>query len=37
MTEAQHGELLSIIGMASETNALVTSMQIETDPEFLVR
>jgi AhpD family alkylhydroperoxidase len=37
MTEAQHGELLSIIGMASETNALVTSMQIETDPEFQVR
>jgi len=37
MTDAQHGELLSIIGMASETNALVTSMQIETDPAFLVR
>ncbi len=37
MTDAQHGELLSIIGMASETNALATSMQIETDPAFLVR
>jgi len=37
MTDAQHGELLSIIGMASETNALVTSMQIETDLAFLVR
>jgi AhpD family alkylhydroperoxidase len=37
MTDAQHGELLSVIGMAAETNALVTSMQIDVDPEFLVR
>jgi uncharacterized peroxidase-related enzyme len=36
MTQAQHGELLAVIGMASETNALVTAMQIEVDPAFLV-
>jgi len=36
MTEAQHGDLLSVIGMASQTNALVTALQIEVDPEFLV-
>nr|WP_210302185.1 carboxymuconolactone decarboxylase family protein [Methylobacterium brachythecii] len=34
MTEAQHGELLAVIGMACETNALVTTMQIPVDPEF---
>ncbi|WP_018263021.1 carboxymuconolactone decarboxylase family protein [Methylobacterium sp. WSM2598] len=34
MSEAQHGELLAVIGMASETNALVTAMQIPVDPEF---
>jgi len=36
MTQAQHGELRAVIGMASETNALVTAMQIEVDPAFLV-
>jgi AhpD family alkylhydroperoxidase len=36
LTEAQHGELLSVIGMASETNALVTAMQIDVDPAFLI-
>lgn len=36
MTPAQHGELLAVIGMASETNALVTAMQIPVDPEFTV-
>jgi AhpD family alkylhydroperoxidase len=35
MTDAQHGELLAIIGMASETNALVTALQIPVDREFL--
>lgn len=34
MTDAQHGELLAVIGMANETNALVTTMQIPVDPEF---
>jgi AhpD family alkylhydroperoxidase len=36
MTEAQHMHLLAIIGMASETNNLVTAMQIPVDREFLV-
>lgn len=36
MTEAQHGELLAVIGMANETNALVTTLQIPVDPEFQV-
>ncbi|GJD48998.1 Alkyl hydroperoxide reductase AhpD [Methylobacterium crusticola] len=35
LSDAQHGELLAIIGMASETNALVTAMQVPVDPEFL--
>lgn len=35
MSDAQHGELLAIIGMAAETNALVTAMQIPVDGEFL--
>lgn len=34
MTEAQHGELLSVIGMASQTNALVTAMQVPVDDAF---
>lgn len=36
MTEAQLGNLLAVIGMAAETNALVTAMQIPVDTEFLV-
>lgn len=36
MSEAQYGELLAIVGMASQTNGLVTAMQIPVDPEFLV-
>ena len=36
MTEQQHAELLAVIGMASETNALATAMQIPIDPEFTV-
>ncbi|MCL6706316.1 carboxymuconolactone decarboxylase family protein [Pseudomonas sp. R2.Fl] len=35
MTEAQYGELLSVIGLAAQTNHLVTAMQIPVDPEFL--
>ena len=34
MTDAQYGELLSVIGMASQTNALATAMQVPVDPEF---
>ncbi len=36
MTEAQHGELVAVIGMASQTNSLLTALQIPVDPEFLV-
>lgn len=35
MTEAQHGELMAVIGMAAQTNHLVTAMQLPVDPEFL--
>ena len=35
MTEAQYAELLAVIGMAAETNALATAMQVPVDPEFL--
>ncbi len=34
MTEAQHGELLSVIGMAMQTNGLVTGLQVEVDEVF---
>jgi AhpD family alkylhydroperoxidase len=36
MTDSQHAELLAVIGMASETNALANALQIPVDPEFLV-
>ncbi|ADW71247.1 carboxymuconolactone decarboxylase family protein [Granulicella tundricola] len=36
MTEGQHGELLGVIGMAMETNALATALQIAVDGAFLV-
>ena len=36
MTDAQHGELVAIIGLAGQTNHLVTAMQIPVDPEFEV-
>jgi AhpD family alkylhydroperoxidase len=35
MSEAQLGELLAIVGMASETNRLATGLQVPVDPEFL--
>lgn len=34
MTPAQHAELLAVIGMASQTNALATALQVPTDPRF---
>lgn len=34
MTPDMYGELLSVIGMASQTNALATAMQVPVDPEF---
>ena len=36
MTEGMHAELLSVIGMASETNAIVQALQIPVDPEFQI-
>jgi uncharacterized peroxidase-related enzyme len=36
MTPAQHGELLAVIGLAAQTNHLVTAMQVPVDQEFEV-
>ncbi|RXH57796.1 carboxymuconolactone decarboxylase family protein [Granulicella sibirica] len=37
LTDQQYAEFLSVIGMASQTNALANAMQIPVDPEFSVR
>ena len=34
MTPAQHNELLAVIGMASQTNALVKALGVEVDDRF---
>nr|WP_203583233.1 carboxymuconolactone decarboxylase family protein [Ruegeria sp. PrR005] len=34
MTQAQHGELLSVIGMAMQTNGIVTGLQVPVDDAF---
>lgn len=34
MTPEQHGELLSVIGMAMQTNGLLTALQVEVDEVF---
>lgn len=34
MTEEMLGELIGVIGMANETNALVTAYQVEVDERF---
>lgn len=36
MTLAQHGELMSVIGMAMQTNGLVSAMQVPVDEVFEV-
>ena len=36
MTDEQHMELMAVIGMASETNRLVTGMQVPIDDVFKV-
>jgi AhpD family alkylhydroperoxidase len=36
LNEEQYSELLAVIGMASETNALASALQIPVDPEFLL-
>ena len=35
MSEAQHHELLAIVGLANETNRLVTALDVEVDGRFL--
>jgi alkylhydroperoxidase family enzyme len=35
MTESQYSELLAIVGLANETNRLVTALGVEIDPAFL--
>lgn len=37
MTDAQHGELLAVIGLAAQTNHLAIAMQVPADPEFDVK
>lgn len=34
MSAEQHGELLAVIGMAMQTNGLVTGLQVEVDEVF---
>ncbi len=36
MTEAQYQELLAVIGMAHQTNALAIGMKVPVDPKFMV-
>lgn len=36
MTPAQHGEVMAVIGMASQTNALATALQVPVDGVFEV-
>ena len=35
MTPAMQAELLAVIAMASQTNALATALQVPTDPRFM--
>ena len=35
LTDAGYGELMAVIGMAMQTNALVTAMQVPVDEAFL--
>lgn len=34
LTEEQYGEFLAVVGMAMQTNGLVTALQVPVDPEF---
>jgi AhpD family alkylhydroperoxidase len=36
MTDQQLAELIAVIGIASETNAISTALQIPVDPEFSI-
>ncbi len=35
MTDAQYADFLAVVGMAAQTNALVTTLQLPVDLEFL--
>ncbi len=35
MSDEMHGELLAVVGMAMQTNGLVTGLQVEVDKVFL--
>jgi alkylhydroperoxidase family enzyme len=35
MTESQYSELLAIVGLANETNRLVTALGVDIDAAFL--
>ncbi|WP_075216759.1 carboxymuconolactone decarboxylase family protein [Mongoliimonas terrestris] len=35
MTEAEFMELVAVVGMASETNRIVTALQVPIDPAFM--
>ena len=35
MSEAQYSELLAIVGLANETNRLVTALEVDVDRQFL--
>jgi AhpD family alkylhydroperoxidase len=35
MTGAQYGELLAVVGMAAETNALANALKVPVDPQFM--
>ena len=37
MTDAQHAELVAVIGLAAQTNHIVTALQIPVDPAFDVK
>jgi AhpD family alkylhydroperoxidase len=34
MTDAMFKELMAVVGMANETNKMVTGYQVEIDPQF---
>ena len=36
MSDEQHAELLAVMGLAAETNALAAALQVPVDPEFTV-
>ncbi len=36
MTDQQYSELLAVIALASQTNALANALQVPVDPEFIV-